>query len=399
MRRRRSGRIEARAAAAAVLALAGCGVGAEPSEGGPGPVPGVRAAGHLVVIGGALDAGNAAIYREVLAGRDGEGPVCVLPTASGVPEASMASAMAALDTHGGEGTAVGVFLTEGEPQRARLPAVADSLRACSGFFFTGGDQSRIVDVFLAGGDTTAAYRAVMDRYRDGAVVAGTSAGAAMMGRRVIAGGSSAGALASGAVASEDGDGVWVREGMGFVDGVLLDQHFLARGRIGRLLVAVLAEPGADVGIGVDENTALVVEDGRGRVVGASGAVIVDARAATRDDAGHGGRGFRVTLAGDGDVVDLTTLELQPGPGKRPLPAAGPVAVPEDPFARWAFLHLVAGAAAGPDDVVEVPADGGVLRLRRGEGFRALARPEVGVEGEPGGLSAGPFEVDVVTTGG
>ena len=399
MSRGPSGIPGAAGAAALALALVGCGVGAEPAGSRPDAPPGVRADGHLVVIGGALDADNGAVYGEVLAGRDGEGPVCVLPTASGVPEQSMASAVAALDTHGGPGSAVGVFLTEGEPGRARLPAVADSLRACSGFFFTGGDQSRIVDFFLPAGDTTVAYRAVMDRYREGAVVAGTSAGAAMMGRRVIAGGSSAEALAEGAVAAEGVDGVWIREGMGFVDGVLLDQHFLARGRVGRLLVAVLAEPGVDAGIGVDENTALVVEGGRGRVVGASGAVIVDARGATRDDAGQAGRGLRVTLAGDGDAVDLATLAVEPGPGKRPLAAAGPPAVPDDPFARWAFLHLVAAAAAAPDAVVEVPGDGYTLRLRRADGFRALARSGTGVEGTPAGLSAGPFEVDLVAVGG
>ncbi|MEJ2204672.1 MAG: Type 1 glutamine amidotransferase-like domain-containing protein [Gemmatimonadota bacterium] len=112
-------------------------------------------------------------------------------------------------------------------------------------------------MFLPGGDTTAAYQTLWRRWQEGAVVAGSSAGAAMMSRIMIAGGSSAEAVTHGVAPDGEGEGVVIRSGMGFLPHAIVDQHFLARGRIGRLLVAVLATDSLPLGLGIDENTALV----------------------------------------------------------------------------------------------------------------------------------------------
>lgn len=185
--------------------------------------------------------------------------------------------------------------------------------------------------------------------------------------------------------------------MGFYPGALLDQHFLARGRIGRLLAAVLAHDSVPVGLGIDENTALVVDGDEGLVVGASGVVVVDGRQARRAPPSRG-QGLVVSLAGPGDRVDLATLAVERGPGKTPLPPSErAVNLPEDPFARWAFLHLVHDLAASPEEEVRLEVPGAVLILRKGPGFSAWMsnRPEGGVQGTPYGLSAGPFVVDLL----
>ena len=137
-------------------------------------------AGRLVIIGGGLQADNAAVYESVLDGRVGDGPLCVLPTASGEPVASLEHAVDRFTGYAGVGSVKGVLLSTDEPSRAHEPSVASDLATCSGFFYTGGVQSRVVDVFLPVGDTTQAYRALRQRWQEGAVVSGTSAGAAMM---------------------------------------------------------------------------------------------------------------------------------------------------------------------------------------------------------------------------
>ncbi|HSW29953.1 MAG TPA: cyanophycinase [Longimicrobiales bacterium] len=363
------------------------------------------APGRLVIVGGALARGNAEVYGAIVEGRHGDGPLCVVPTAGEDPVASMASAVETISGYAGEGKVVGVLLSTQDPAKADDPAMAAEVARCSGYFFTGGVQSRVLDVFLPQGRQTDAYRALMRRWREGAVVSGSSAGAAMMSGVMISGGSSVGALEAGiAVAGpsqdEEGErGVTIEPGMGFYEEALLDQHFLARGRIGRLLVAVLAIDSVPVGFGIDENTALVVDGDQARVLGASGMVIVDGRQARRTSATRG-TGLRVSLAGTGDAVDLRTLEVRAGAGKVPVPVSGgAVALPEDPFARFAFLQLLRDLAASPEEAATFRLGTATLALREAPGFAASMRAvEGGVQGVPLGFSAGPFLVDLLPGG-
>ena len=358
------------------------------------PVAGPRSLGRLVIVGGGLDENNADVYEAIVAGREGDGPLCVLPTASGVPESSMASAVSALGRFAGEGGVTGVLLTVENAERAADPALVAELERCAGYFFTGGDQSRVVDTFLPAGDTTPAFRTLYRRWTEGAVVSGSSAGAAMMSGTMIASGSSAAAVEHGAVRSEV-DGVWIRRGMGFFERAILDQHFLARGRIGRLLVATLVTDSLPVGLGIDENTALVVDGDAALVVGASGVVVVDAREAAAEGERFAS-GIRVSLAGVGDRVDLRTFAITRDAAKTPItPAPTAWRGPPDPFARWAFLHLLSGLASTTTAVETFDLPTAVLTVREGKGFSAARAAGNGVQGEPSGLSAGPFVVDLL----
>jgi cyanophycinase len=377
----------------AVAVLQACGPSQDGSEVEESP-----SQGRLVIVGGALQADNADVYSAVVAGREGDGPLCVIPTASADPAEAMEGASATLSEYGGPGSAKGVLLSTDAPERARDPAVATELAGCSGFYFTGGSQSRVLDVFLPAGDTTEAYRALWQRWQEGAVVAGTSAGAAMMSRVMISGGGSDEAVSQGVADGPEADGVQMRPGMDFFEPIL-DQHFLARGRIGRLIVAVTRGDASPIGFGIDENTAMVVDGDSAVVVGASGVVLVDGRAA-RSAASDGSSGVVVRLAGAGDVIDLRSSEVRPHAAKTPLPAEeSAFEPPEDPFARWAFLNLMHDLASTSDSEARFALEGATLRIVEADDFSAaISGVSGGVEDTPPGLSAGPYLMTLAGAG-
>jgi cyanophycinase len=140
------------------------------------------------------------------------------------------------------------------------------LHKATGVFFTGGDQSNIMDV-LADAPLADALR---ERYRAGVVFGGTSAGTAIMSPVMITG--------NGNFDVIDGSQVETRPGLGLMPGTIVDQHFVARRRQNRLFGLVLRHPEA-LGVGIDEDTALLVVDNRvAEVVGAGFVTTVDAKA-------------------------------------------------------------------------------------------------------------------------
>jgi cyanophycinase len=140
----------------------------------------------------------------------------------------------------------------------------DILETCSGIFVTGGDQLRLCS--LLGGSKL--LYGIQQRIKQGKLVlAGTSAGAAMMGAKMIAGGSSG--------ESPNRSLVDLTEGLGFVPELLVDQHFHNRNRMARLLSAIAAYPDK-LGIGIDEDTCIAITtDGTFQVIGNGTVTIVD----------------------------------------------------------------------------------------------------------------------------
>ena len=137
------------------------------------------------------------------------------------------------------------------------------LRVASAVYFSGGDQSRIMDV-LKDEDLKSALVAA---FKSGVVFGGTSAGLAIMSRKMFTG--------KGNEEDIDPEGPELREGLGLLSGVMLDQHFLRQKRLNRLLSTILkkVEP---IGVGVDEDSAVTVEDGRFMtVLGPNKVVIVN----------------------------------------------------------------------------------------------------------------------------
>jgi cyanophycinase len=150
--------------------------------------------------------------------------------------------------------------------RDREEATRDSkvriLDDAQAVFFTGGDQVKITSQI---GDTPI-FKRVREIYDHGGLIAGTSAGAAAMCETMMVnGGDEESHVIGGAVR--------MAPGLGLIGGVIIDQHFMERGRVGRLMGAVAQNP-KNLGIGIDEQTAIVVERGNGFYVLGSGAVYV-----------------------------------------------------------------------------------------------------------------------------
>jgi cyanophycinase len=181
-------------------------------------------------------------------------------------------------------------------EEAMLDSVARGLDSATGIWFSGGDQNRTMAV-LAGTPVGAAVRF---RYVAGAVVGGTSAGAAVMTTPMITGeerrpGGDRPDTSQNWLTIAAGN-VVTAEGLGLLESAIVDQHFLRRRRHNRLMSLVLEQPDK-IGVGIDEGTALVVEPtGWWTVIGESSAVIYDARQGAvtpRGNAVLGGRDVRV----------------------------------------------------------------------------------------------------------
>lgn len=150
-------------------------------------------------------------------------------------------------------------------EEAMAPEVERKLSDASVIFFTGGDQLRITSQI---GDTPV-YETMRRIHESGGMIAGTSAGAAALSEVMVFG--------AGGDESQTISSLGMAPGLGLMPGIVIDSHFAERGRFGRLLGAVAQNP-KNLGVGIDENTAIKVEDESSFTVFGSGAVyVVDGR--------------------------------------------------------------------------------------------------------------------------
>jgi cyanophycinase len=210
----------------------------------------------------------------------------IIPTASAVPEKSSRRYMQAFQNLGFEDVGVLDIRNREEAQNGKLVARA---REAGGFLFTGGDQLRLTTIL--GG--TEFLKILMERYQQEAVViAGTSAGAMCMADTMIYEGSSHEALKKGAVKFSSG--------FGLLDHVIIDTHFVKRGRIGRLFQAVASNPCA-LGIGLGEDTGLLITKGDVQeAIGTGLIILVD---------GFTIRHTNMASINEGDLISIENLSV------------------------------------------------------------------------------------------
>jgi cyanophycinase len=257
--------------------------------------------GPLVIIGGAEEReGDCEILREFarLAG-GARARLVIISVASDAPEeiaAIYASTFRRLGLR-----AVRALDIAGRAD-ANADAAVKAIRDATGVFFTGGNQLRITR--LLGG--TRLDTALHARREEGLVLAGTSAGAAMMSSVMIVGSAPTMTLRAGMVE--------LGSGLGFLPGVLIDQHFEQRGRLRRLLAAIAQHP-HELGLGIDENTAAVVEGHALEVFGAGSVTVVDAGGLTHTNLAEAERhellaicGVRIHVLPAGYRFDLQNRE-------------------------------------------------------------------------------------------
>lgn len=267
---------------------------------------------RLAVIGGRLEDGNSAIFGEMH--RLSGGRILVFPTASGEPEEVGLETAQVFRSYGFEAEVAPVF-GPNATVAANDPAVAAMVRAFGSVYFTGGNQALIIAALAPGGVETPVLAAIREANLDGGLIAGSSAGAAIMSQVMIVGGTSLDAMVHGVTADPEKPGMLVGEGLGFFPYGVVDQHFIKRGRLGRLIIA-MAKGGVQRGFGIDENTALIVEGRRGRIVGEYGAFVIDLSAANFDERFRTFEDMRFHYLDDGDEIDLERMKPTAGPTKR-----------------------------------------------------------------------------------
>lgn len=240
--------------------------------------------GPLVIMGGGSGSERICALALQLAGGT-EAKVLVVPQASSLEESGRHLA----ERFRGLGAQEPAALDLADLRRARGQVGQADL-----IWFGGGDQSRLMHEL----DRAELIDAIRERRQAGATIGGTSAGAAVMSEVMIAG-------YSGRRGTPEGQRPEIARGLGLWPEAIVDQHFLRRDRIGRLVHAVQQDSDR-VGVGIDESTAVIVEGGVFEVVGTSDVIVIDGRA-TRTEADPSDR------EGLGDLpAELSIHRLKPG---------------------------------------------------------------------------------------
>jgi len=270
-------------------------------------VTGTGTAGPVMVIGGAEDKlrDKAILARFARFAGGADGHVVVISTASSLGELATEVYR---DLFGGLGIGRVSGLRPEDREEAMDPELAATLATATGVFLTGGNQSRLAQV-VAGTRLGDALFLAHDR---GAVLAGTSAGASAMASHMVAFGRS-GSTPKNRMAQ-------LSAGLGILQGMVIDQHFEQRGRMGRLLAIVAGSPSL-LGIGLDEDTcAAVFSDHSLHVIGRGAVTIVDGSMVKTD--AYRGKGYRPLMVSgavlhalpSGYWFDLRTRKLLAGEG-------------------------------------------------------------------------------------
>ncbi len=239
--------------------------------------------GKLVIIGGAVDLGSSLSYNENInhphyikffergilkrmiteSAKQEESLIEVITTASKIPDIVGPEYIKSFNQLQVKNVSVLDIRNREDVQK---PEYIERIKKADGVMFTGGDQLRLSSIF--GG--TEFLRILKNRYQnEDVVIAGTSAGAAAASANMIYRGSSSEALIKGEVQ--------ITGGLGFIENVIIDTHFVQRGRIGRLFYAVASNPGI-MGIGLGEDAGLLVTKGSFlEAIGSGLTILVDGR--------------------------------------------------------------------------------------------------------------------------
>jgi cyanophycinase len=217
--------------------------------------------GSLLIIGGHEDKDDDKVILRMLVKKVGKsGKIVIATIASDVPNAMFDDYEKCLR---GLGMRHVHHLAIESREEARLDSRIRILNDADAVFFTGGDQLKITSRI---GDTPI-YTRVREIFDAGGLIAGTSAGASVMTETMMVSGGAEESYRIGSL-------LRLAPGLGLLQGVIIDQHFAERGRMGRLLGAIAQNPRM-LGIGLDEDSAILVHRGRFQVLGSSAVHVID----------------------------------------------------------------------------------------------------------------------------
>ncbi len=189
---------------------------------------------------------------------DSSGYIIVLPMSSGFPDTAAFYGMKQFKDHGIEN----IFSFNMQTHEDMTDSKIDSLKKASLIYISGGDQNRFMEIV----NNTAVYGAIHEAYLNGSVIAGTSAGAAVMSKKMITGNEHKYPEYTGNFRTLEANNIEIEEGLGLLQNAIIDQHFVWRMRMNRLISTVLENP-EETGIGIDESTAILVEGNNATVYG------------------------------------------------------------------------------------------------------------------------------------
>lgn len=226
--------------------------------------------GHLLIIGGGKKPMEA---LEKFVALSQNGLIMVITSASGEPEKEGPSVVRQLINAGAKNIR---WLDIDQPEIANSDSVVKLIEAASAIFFTGGVQERLMHRIGATRSEAAIKKLYFER---GGIIGGTSAGAAVMSEVMITGTELINKDTTDAFTTIQAKNIETKPGFGFLNKVIIDQHFAARKRHNRLISLVLEHPHL-VGIGIDEHTAILVQpNGEFKVYGIGSVIVYDARQA------------------------------------------------------------------------------------------------------------------------
>jgi len=260
--------------------------------------------GHLFIIGGGKRPPEMMKKFIQFAEKVKSGKIVVFPMASSVPEEvgpEQAQELKNLGAH----TVECHILTREQALNEESTSILNDV---GGVFFSGGVQSRLTDVLRE----TPVHKKLIQAYKNGAVIGGTSAGAAVMSEMMITGDEKRKKEEDSSFSSIEADNIVTIQGFGFIKSAIIDQHFISRKRHNRLLSLVAEHPHL-LGIGIDESTAVVVKpDNTFEVIGKSNVIIYDASTAKREilSSGHlSVHGMSMHILKPGDRFNLNTKKV------------------------------------------------------------------------------------------
>ncbi|KEZ47291.1 cyanophycinase [Metabacillus indicus] len=290
--------------------------------------------GNLVIAGGALGSTNESVYKSFidLANGKTDAKFGIIPAASGSLSSSN-TFKKDLIRYGVKEENIEILpitvsnykdtpdndATQWEKIK-NTDEFAAKVKNLDAIWFVGGDQTKITKaLFNADQSESKALTAIWDIYKEGAVLGGTSAGAAIMSDVMLAGGGSLDTLAQGftdtydGMQQQEGGPGYLERGLGFFQYGIIDQHFDNKARLGRL-IATAYEKGDrnQLSYGIDEDTAMVVRNAEKKieVVGRAGVTVVDlSEVQTNPAAQSQYKNIQLSSLAEGDSVDLKTKEF------------------------------------------------------------------------------------------
>lgn len=290
------------------------------------------AEGHLLAVGGMLRASNVEVYEKFveLAGGPTQARIAIMPTASG-SQSSSKRFMGELQALGVPAERISIIGIDKQNYLNTMndAAVLKPLAEATAVWFVGGDQARIARaLYNADGSESATLKTVRGLYDKGGVVAGTSAGASVLGATMpTAYGVVMDTLDFGVAARADQRGTALLKGAGLFKAGIIDQHFdqieeTSTGRAARMASYLVGQQPAK-GFGLDTNTAIWVQPGgRLQVLGEGYLTVMDASQARKRFGIYGTElhNVRLSMLGHGDSYDLGSGKTQPAAGKQAIAA-------------------------------------------------------------------------------